>query len=130
MVEVDENLDADLARRSKDAMVEGRALRVEPAVLINQAGPLDGRAVGVEAQGLEQAQVVLVAVVEVVAHVAAHAVVEVGQALVAPEVPDARDPPVSLVGAFRLRAGCRGAEEEVARECEALHSSPLSLHIC
>ena len=81
MVQVDHALHARLGARGEQPVVPGSALGIQPTIGVEQARPLDRRAVAAEPQLAHHRQVGLVLRHEVVASGARHAVVEVLRAL-------------------------------------------------
>ena len=87
MVQVDKRLQAGFARGAEQLVIPRGAFLVEVAVGIEQTAPLDGSAIGIQAQVLQNAKVFLVLGHKVIAGVRANAVVERAQILDGPGVP-------------------------------------------
>ena len=116
MVEVHIDLEARLLGGGKELVVPRGALGVDVSVLVEQAAPLDGGAVVVHAELLQEGKVVLVVVHEVVAHVGAYLVVEGADVLDGPRVPEVLELAAHVPAALGLRAGHGRAKEEALRQ--------------
>ena len=124
VVEVDERLQARLVGSTEQLVVPRGALLVEVAVGVEQAAPLDGGAIGIQAQVLHDAKVVLVLGHKVVAAIGTHAVIERAQILHGPGVPQVLELAALVPLALGLRTGHGRAKEKVAGQLILCHRSP------
>ena len=124
VVQVDERLQAGLARGTEQLVIPRGALLIEVAVSIEQATPLDGGAVGIQAQVLQNAKVLLVLSHKVIASIRANAVIERIQILDGPGVPQVLELAALVPLTLSLRAGHSGAKEEVTGQLILCHRSP------
>ena len=121
VVQVDERLQPGLARGTKQLVVPRGALLIKVAVGIEQTTPLDGRAIGIQAQVLHNAKVLLVLSHKVIAGIRANAVVERTQILDGPGVPQVLELAALVPLTLGLRAGHSGAKEEVTGQLILCH---------
>ena len=124
VVQVDERLQAGLARGAEQLVIPRGALLIKVAVSIEQATPLDGGAISIQAQVLQNAKVLLVLGHKVIAGIRANAVIERIQILDGPGVPQVLELAALVPLALSLRAGHSGAKEEVAGQLILCHRSP------
>ena len=124
VVQVDKRLQAGLARGAEQLVIPRSALLVEVAVGIEQTAPLDGSAIGIQAQVLQNAKVFLVLGHKVITGIRANAVVERTQILDGPGVPQVLELAPLVPLTLSLRAGHSGAKEEVAGQLILSHQSP------
>ena len=124
VVQVDERLQAGLARGTEQLVIPRGALLIEVAVSIEQATPLDGGAVGIQAQVLQNAKVLLVFSHKVIASIRANAVIERIQILDGPGIPQVLELAALVPLTLSLRAGHSGAKEEVTGQLILSHQSP------
>ena len=121
VVEVDEWLQAGLARGAEQLVIPRGALLIKVAVGIEQTTPLDGGAIGIQAQVLHNAKVLLVLSHKVIAGIRANAVVERTQILDGPGVPQVLELAALVPLTLSLRAGHSGAKEEVTGQLILCH---------
>jgi len=94
------------------------------AVGIEQTAPLDGSAIGIQAQVPQNAKVFLVLGHKVIAGIRANAVVKRTQILDGPGVPQVLELAALVPLTLSLRAGHSSAKEEVVGQLILCHQSP------
>ena len=124
VVQVDKRLQAGLARGAEQLVIPRSTLLIKIAVGIEQTAPLDGSAIGIQAQVLQNAKVFLVLGHKVIAGIRANAVVERTRILDGPGVPQVLELAALVPLTLSLRAGHSGAKEEVAGQLILCHRSP------
>ena len=124
VVQVDKRLQAGFARGAEQLVIPRGTFLVEVAVGIEQTAPLDGSAIGIQTQVLQNAKVFLVLGHKVIAGVRANAVVERAQILDGPGVPQVLELAALVPLTLSLRAGHSSAKEEVVGQLILCHQSP------
>ena len=113
VVQVHEDVDAGLCECGEELVVVVCASLVELAVLVHEAAPLDGRPHGVEAEVLEDLDVLVATTREIVSAIGPDQVIEVRDVEIAPTVPQVGQLSRRLPRALRLGSGHGGSKEEV-----------------
>ena len=124
VVQVDKRLQAGLARSAEQLVIPRSALLIKVAVGIEQTAPLDGSAIGIQAQVPQNAKVFLVLGHKVIAGIRANAVVKRTQILDGPGVPQVLELAALVPLTLSLRAGHSSAKEEVVGQLILCHQSP------